>query len=148
MLATIQNLREIARRCLSGEPLQDELARWLGTSLQEFLNQRARTIEDAMGIRSSRGGVPWWMEEAIRKRDRALRALAELHAANQSVNAQARRIYTLATRYAASAWRFDQWLKESPPGYSGTPNEFLWCAFNSGAPMPICERQLRNILAR
>jgi hypothetical protein len=148
MLATIQHLREIAHRCLNGEPLKDDSARWLGTSLEQFLSQRAHTIEDAMGIRSARGGVPWWMEEAIRKRDRALRALAELHGANLTVSAQARRISALATRYAASAWRFDRRLKEPPLGYSGTPNELLWCAFNSGAPMPIGERQLRNILAR
>jgi len=148
MLATIQHLREIAQRCLSGEPLQGESARWLGSSLDKFLNQRAPTIEDAMGIRSSRGGVPWWMEEAIRNRDRALRALAGLYSGNQSVSAQARRIYTLATRYAASAWRFDQRLREPPPSYAGTPSEFLWRAFISGAPMPIGERQLRNILAR
>jgi hypothetical protein len=148
MLATIQHLREIAERCLSGEPLHEDLARWLGTSLDKFLNHQARTIEDAMGIRSSRGGVPWWMEEAIRKRDRVLRGLAELYAANRNVSAQARCIYTLTTRYAASAWRFDRSLSESPPGYTGTPSEYLWRAFNSGAPMPIGERQLRNVLAR
>lgn len=148
MLASIQQLREIAQRCLSGEPLQEELARWLGASLDKFLNQRVPTIEEAMGIRSPRGGIPWWMEEAIRKRDRALRNLAERHADGQSVSAQAHIIYTLAIRYAASGWRFDRRLNNPPPGYTGTPSEFLWRAFNSGAPMPIGERQLRNVLAR
>ena len=75
MATTIQQLHEIAKRCLSGMPLDDGLARWLGASLDRFLNHRARTIEDAMGLRFPRGGVPWWMEEAIRKRDAALREL-------------------------------------------------------------------------
>jgi hypothetical protein len=34
-----------------------------------------------------------------------------------------------------------------PETYEGTPLEFLWRAFKSGAPMPIGERQLRRILA-
>jgi hypothetical protein len=34
-----------------------------------------------------------------------------------------------------------------PPAYAGTPKEFLWQAFQSGAPMPLGERQLRNIVA-
>jgi hypothetical protein len=148
MLASIQQLREIARLCRNGEPLQANLAQWLGSSLDEFLTQRAPTIEDAMGIRSARGGVPWWMEEAIRERDRALRALADGYFADLTVSAQARRIYTLAVRYAASAWRFDQRLDRPPAAYAQAANEHLWHAFRAGAPMPIGERQLRNILAR
>ena len=147
MLAKIRHLREIVQLCQKGEPLEGDLARWLGTTLDDFLNQRARTIEDAMGIRGPRGGVPWWMEEAIRKRDEALRALAKHHIPESSVCAQARRIHTLAVRYAASSWRFDQQLDAVPLRHRNTSSEYLWLAFKSGAPMPIGERQLRNILA-
>ena len=34
-----------------------------------------------------------------------------------------------------------------PPDYADTQKECLWRAFKSGAPMPIGERQLRNVLA-
>jgi hypothetical protein len=33
-----------------------------------------------------------------------------------------------------------------PPRYRGTEREFVWRAFKSGAPMPLGERQLRNIV--
>jgi len=76
MLHNIQQLREIAKTCLSGKPLEPKLARWLGSSLDKYLSQHVRSIDDAMGLHTARGGVPWWMEEAMRKRDQALRKLA------------------------------------------------------------------------
>jgi hypothetical protein len=33
-----------------------------------------------------------------------------------------------------------------PAHYRATPKEYLWRAFKSQAPVPIGERQLRNIL--
>ena len=60
--------------------------------------------------------------------------------------ARAREIWTVASRYAASTWRFDNELEAMPEHYLGTQHEFLWQAFKSGAAMPIGERQLRNIL--
>ncbi|MCH8151005.1 MAG: hypothetical protein IH830_01365, partial [Planctomycetes bacterium] len=74
MLVEINNLREVARRCIAGEPMDDELSRWIGTSLQNFLDRRCDTIEDALGLRAPQGGVPWWMEIAIRTRDAAQKA--------------------------------------------------------------------------
>jgi hypothetical protein len=65
----------------------------------------------------------------------------------QSPSAQAERIWTLATRYAASAWRFDQDLEAMPAHYDGTPKQNLWAAFASGAAMPLGKRQLRSVLA-
>ena len=147
MLRNIEQLREIANTCLNGKPLPPNLARWLGSSLDEYLSQRVRSIEDAMGLRSDRGGVPWWMEEAMRKRDQALRMLAEQFAAHLGSSAQARYIYQLAIRYAASAWRFDRERVTLPQGYAGSVQEYLWLAFTSGAPMPIGERRLRTLLA-
>ena len=147
MLSSIENFREIARRCQSGEPLTDTLSIWLGQSLNAFLNRQCSSIEDAFGLRAPRGGIPWWREEAIRCRDAAIRMLAERHFSDLRRSAQARQIHTLAMRYAASSWRHDRHLKSLPPHYSGKPHEWLWRAFKSRAPMPICERQMRQILA-
>ena len=148
MLSTINNLREIARRCQAGEALDDSLARWLGSSLEQFLVRRYRTIEDALGIRAPRGGIPWWLEEAMRQRDAALRNLADQMFGALSPTAQAKRIYTLAVRYCSSSWRHDSNSELMPLNYRGKSTEWLWRAFKSGAPMPIGERQLRHILAR
>jgi hypothetical protein len=146
MMASIDNLREIVRRCQSGEPLSDNLSLWLGQSLSAFLNRRCSSIEDAFGLRAPRGGVPWWREEAIRRRDKAIRILADRLFADLRPSAQAKQIRTLSIRYATSSWRHDQDLDELPAHYHGKPHEWLWHAFKSGAPMPICERQLRQIL--
>jgi hypothetical protein len=148
MLATIDNLREIARLCRNGQPLGPELSGWLGGSLDQFLQREAPTIEDAFGLRAPRGGVPWWLEEAMRRRDAALRELARTHFPEATPSAQARQIHTLAVRYGASAWLRDRALAEMPQRYRGRANGWRWRAFRAGAPMPICERQLRTILAR
>jgi hypothetical protein len=148
MYATIDKLREISRRCLADEPLSDEQLSWLGRSLTEFLNHRARSVDEAFGLRFARGGVPWWLEEAMRKRDGALRRLAQLHYARLSVTAQARQIHDLSKGYKAAAWQRDKHADIMPAGYAGTEREWLWLAFGSGAPMPISERQLRHVLGR
>ncbi len=146
MLVEINNLREVARRCIAGEPLDDELSRWFGTSLQNFLERRVDTIEDALGLRAPQGGVPWWMEIAIRTRDATLRDLADSFHAERSVSGQAQEIRLRALRYAASAWRFDRERDAMPERYKGTPTEYLWRAFKSGATMPFGVRLLRNVL--
>lgn len=145
-MATIGNLREIARRCRNGEPLNQPLLHWLGAVLDKFLNRRCLTIEDAFGLRAPRGGVPWWLEEAIRCRDTALRELALRYFADVCVARRAKQIHLLAVRYGAAAWRYDRERDAIPARYEGTPGEWLWRAFKSGAPMPIGERQLRSIL--
>ncbi len=58
MLVQINNLREVARRCIAGEPMGDELSNWFGTSLQNFLERRSDTIEDALGLRAPRAACP------------------------------------------------------------------------------------------
>jgi hypothetical protein len=146
-MATIGYLREIAGLCHSGKPLDETLAQWLGAALDQFLRRRCPTIEDALGLRAARGGVPWWLEEAIRCRDGALRELADRHFAGLRVAARARQIHSISARYAAAAWRHDRERDAMPERYQGAPAELLWRAFKSGAPMPVCERQLRNILA-
>ena len=147
MMIVIDDLREIARCCRKGEPMDERLTNWLGTALERFLTQDSRSLEEAMGLRSPQGGVPWHLEEALRHRDAALRQLAACFRDGQSVTAQAKQIHTWSVRYAATAWRFDRNREEMPAPYRGTEKALLWQAFKSGARMPICERHLRNILA-
>lgn len=148
MLIAIDNLREILRRCHTGERLPRPVAAWLARALDEFLSHRRHSLDEALGLKSPKGGVPWWLEEAIRRRDQALRGLARCHFPTLSVSGQAARIRALALRYAASTWRFDRECGSMPERYAGTDKEWLWSAFKSGAPMPICERQLRHVLGR
>jgi hypothetical protein len=143
----VDNLREIARRCLTGDPLSEDLSRWLGESLQKYLDHTCHSIDEALGLHFTRGGIPWWREEAIRRRNAALRELAFRHYGGLSVSAQARQIHLLLVRYAA-CWASDDRARVVPPCYINTRKELLWRAFASGAPMPVCERRLRHILSR
>ena len=146
MLASIQNLREISQLCSTGERLTPELSMWLGTTLNEFLDQRAPSLDDAMGLKYPRGGVPWWAEEAIVKRDRALREMGAECFPEHSRSAKASLIRTLSVRYAATAWLRDRAAEEMPEHYRGEPREYLWRAFKSGAAIPLSDRHLRTIL--
>jgi hypothetical protein len=146
MLNTIERLREISARCRSGQSLDQSDARWLGNSIDRFLTQRSKSIEDALDLRFPRGGVPWWREAAIRERDEALRQLADRHFPDELPSDKAKNVFRLALRYAASGWRWDQHREGMPENYLGTPREFLWRAFKSGATMPIGERRLRTVL--
>ena len=146
VLSTIHLLHEIAQRCLTGEPLKPESARWLGGILDDFLEHRIDSLEDAMGLAQDRGGLPWWLELAIRKRDAALRELAIRFLGTATVRVKARRVRLMAVRYAEACWQADRSFNAVPQRYIGTPNEWLWRAFRSGARMPIGERQLRSIL--
>ena len=148
LFASINNLREILDRCRDGEPLDHDLADWLSQALEGYLTQRFRTLEEALGLIFPRGGIPWWREEAMRKRDAALRQLAENFHGGRSPTSLARVIALSAKRYAATSWRLDCTTADMPECYRGTPKECLWRAFKAGAPMPIGERQLRNVLAR
>ena len=147
MLANIEAIRAIERRCRSQQPLSAEQSLWLGNALSAFLEHRSPSLDSALGLGNPRGGVPWWLEEAIRIRNEALCALARTWFADLSASAQAEQIWTLATRYAASAWRFDQDLEAAPERYHGTPKHHLWTAFSSGAAMPLGKRQLRTVLS-
>ncbi len=148
IFASIDNLREIMSQCFDGKPLDGDLADWLGEAIDGYLTRQFRTLEEALGLIFPRGGIPWWREEATRKRDAALRYLAETFHDELTLGGQDQKIWTEARRYAASAWRFDDDNDAMPVRYAGTPKECLWQAFKSGAQMPIGERQLRNILAQ
>jgi hypothetical protein len=146
MLASINNMRAVTKLCQAKEPLPEMLASWLANSLESFLEQRAESLNDAFGLRNARGGVPWRMEAKMRARDAALRRLAAQHFGELPPSARAARIHQLSVRYAASSWRFDRTHDRMPAGYEGTPHEWLWGAFKSGAAMPLGVRQLRTIL--
>ena len=146
MNSTIQNLRDITQRCRYGELLPPELSAWLGQSLSRFLAHEQPTTDEAFGINRARRGLPWWKEEAMRQRDAALRDLARHLYPTLSVAGQARRIRSLALRYASTAWLRECDAETPPPSSQGTSRHWLWIAFKSGAPMPIGERQLRHVL--
>jgi len=143
MHMTIERLRNLCRRLLAEGDLEFQ---WFGSKLDDFLCHRCRSIEEALGLRFARGGMPWWREEATRQRDAALRALTQLYYPGLRLSVQAKRVYQQAARYAASAWRNDARRDTLPAHYVGTMHEWLWRAFASGAPMPIGERRLRDIL--
>jgi hypothetical protein len=146
--ATLSALRDIARRCLAAEPLTPAQLQLLGVSLARFIERASPSIEDALGLKFPRGGVPWWREEALRTRNAALRELAARCYAGRTVSAQAHQVWLVTSRYAGSAWRFDRERDEMPAAYAGTEKQYVWIAFASRAPMPICERHLRTILGR
>ncbi len=147
MLLIIRNLREIAEHCRKGGVLPADHAQWLADSLNAFLNHGCHSMDEALGLRFARGGVRWWIEEGMRSRDAALRELAARFYPGKSTTAQAVTIRTMARRFAASNWRIDKLRDEMPAHYAGTPKEYLWSAFKSGARMPLGERRLRIILA-
>ena len=147
IFASIDNLREIMACCFDGKPLDDDLADWLGEAIDGFLTRQFCTLDEGFGLIFPRGGIPWWREEANRKRNAALCHLAETFLDELALGMQAQEIWTAARRYAASTWRFDRDNDDMPAHYVGTPKECLWQAFKSSAPMPIGERQLRTILA-
>ena len=148
MLSAIANLRLVAKCCREGQLLERELAHWLSQGLERYLSHRATSLHEALGLRMPKGGVPWWREEAIRNRDAALRQLAAAYHHGLSVTGQAREIERLARRYAATAWRFDREREEMPADYVSRQQQWIWIAFKTGAPMPLGQRQLRQILAR
>lgn len=147
MLPVVERLREISEACQAGEPLDDELAQWLGLCLSRVLDRAAGSFEEAFGLPSGHGGLPWWKELRMRERDAALRDLAESLPADMSLTARAREIHRITSRYAASAWRLDRLHDTMPPQYARTRKELVWRSFRPGAPMPLGERQLRNIIA-
>ena len=146
MTVAITRLREISRRCLAGEALDREQSAWLGSCLKAYFDRSSRTIGAAFDLVFPHGGVPWWREEAIRKRDAALRELAARFLDGHSPYAQARRIAGLVKRYAGTAWPRDRAKPRMPPYYRETPKAYIWIAFASGAAMPLSERYLRKIL--
>ncbi len=142
----VRRLRQLRASCTGERPLDPALARWLGHSIDLYLERKSASLEAALGLARAPGGLAWWRAEALQARDTALRMLAGNHFGSLSPTAQAREIALAARRYGASTWRFDRVLASLPPDCTGTPRGFLFQACRSGAPMPLGERQIRNIL--
>lgn len=147
MLDAINNLRTVAELCRTKQALPEGLADWLADAFHAYLELEAASLNEAFGLRNGRGGVPWHVEDGIRKRDAALRELCERHFQELNLSARAEAIHRVATCYEASSWRFDREREPMPDNYRGTLKEQLWLAFKSGATMPLSTRQLRTILA-
>lgn len=145
-MTSVERLRELMQACRAGKRMDEDLARWFGIRLSRFLDRVHPSLEEALELPTRHGGVPWWKEEQIRRRDAALRALAAALPNDWSISARAREINRLAVRYAGGAWRRDRLGDTMPSWYAGNEKEHIWQAFRAGAPMPLGERQLRNIL--
>ena len=146
MLTTIQALSEIRLCCEEQRAIPEDLQPWLGDAIGKFLDKNCCDLDEAFGLRRERGGVPWWLERGIRERDKALREFAVTQFGSQEISAQARLIEEMARRYETTSWTRDAAKSTMPRHYSGTPRQYLWRAFRSGARMPISARHLRNIL--
>src|SRR5438477_9410029 len=147
-MSAVARLREFVRMTRDGDPIDQSLQSWMSDCIDMTLQRRCRTFDDAFGLRGPRGGIPWWLEEAIRLRDHALRELASSFLMDQPTSQQARWIRLASVRYAGTAWRHDRTMSAMPERYGNKPRQWLWAAFKSGAPMPLCERQLRAVLAQ
>lgn len=129
------------------QPLPEDLRAWAAGSITRFLEHDCDTLNEAFGICQGHGGIPWWRERAIRTRDEAIRELAARHLSCDKPSAMAREVQKLTERYAGTAWPRDRQRDEMPAKYHGTPKQYLWIAFKSGAKMPLSDRHLRNLLA-
>ena len=147
MPTAIDRFRDISRLCAAGAPLPADLRAWLNGGIERFLERQAPDLDRAFGLILGQGGVPWWREEAIRRRDAELRRYAALAHPLGGVTQRARAVARALHRYAAGAWRFEREAAEMPAHHAGRAEAHLWRAFKSGAAMPLGERQLRTILA-
>ena len=111
-------------------------------------NELALWLERALGVAGARRGVGpgGGLDAAAEARDAILRALAQRFYPCVPVSTQASRIHALAETYAFVAWPRDRERTQIPARYRNTPEEYLWAAFKSGAPMPLPRRDLRRIL--
>jgi hypothetical protein len=143
-ICRLRTLRAVLREEAA---LDDQTAEWAWTGLSRFLDRRSATLDEAFELKAPPGGVPWWREEAIRERDEALRAIATIECAAASASQRARRVDALVRRYALGSWPVDAAAGVMPEGYRGSAREHLWRAFQSGAPLPLGDRQMRTILS-
>ena len=105
-------------------------------------------LERALGVAGARRGLDprGWPDAASEARDAVLRALAQRFYPCVPVSTQAARIHALAETYGFASWPRDRERTQIPARYRNTPEEYLWAAFKSGAPMPLSQRELRRIL--
>ena len=56
------------------------------------------------------------------------------------------KIADMSARYEVTRWRSDAVNTHMPDNYAGTPRQYLFAAFRSGARMPLSRRHLRSVL--
>ena len=100
MPTTIDRLRDLSTHCRRGEPLPPDLAGWLAAGIERFLGREAKDLDGALGLIQAQGGIPWWREDAIRRRDQALRRLWQSACPGAGITARARRVAELLKRGA------------------------------------------------
>lgn len=143
----IQALDQLHKVCEDGEPIPEDLRNWLAQSLEVFLENNCKSLNEAFGLQQEHGGIPWWRERAIRLRDQALRDMARVHFPEGTVSSRAKEIANQSERYAAINWPRDRDVKDMPSRYTDRPLHYIWLAFKSGAKMPVSQRHLRTLLA-
>ncbi len=143
-LTSIRKLRAIVAILEAGNG--DE--RWLAACVREYLESASRgaTLDACLGLAAMPGEVSWWTDEAAEARDGAIRELAKHFFSGRRPGTQAREIERLSLRYATASWRFDRDRDTMPERYCGTATAHLWCAYKSGAAMPLQRRQIETIL--
>lgn len=146
MLKNIERLECIRSYCAAGEPMPSELSTWLSDAIERFIALECRNLEEAFEIHRYRGGVPWWRERALYRRDCELNQLYRRFFACLPVGSAAKEIHTLSARYETTVWPRDRKQPEMPAHYAGTPKAHLWKAFRSGAKMPLSRRRLTTLL--
>ena len=143
----IQALDQLHKLCAENQPIPNDLRCWLAQSLEGFLENNFKTLNEAFGIIQDHGGIPWWRERAIRLRDEALREMARIHFPEGSVTTRAKAIAQQSERYATTNWPRDRQNEEMPSRYVEAPLHYIWLAFKSGAKMPVSQRHLRTLLS-
>jgi hypothetical protein len=146
MLDSIEALSKVRQSCIADTPIPREIQLWLAGSIGRYLDHLTSDLDDAFGLNTGRGGVPWWLVRGIQERDTALRKLAAMYLPDLQIPTQARKIEMLSRRFASCNWQRDKDQKQMPKFYQGTYRECLWIAFQSGARMPLSERHIRNVL--
>jgi len=150
MVPQFKDPLEPADRLPASAALPAELALWLQRSLGTVAE---RGVAERGGADAAPATPPAelpWPGNAesarIALRNAVLRALAHRFFTGVPVSIQAGLIGVRAERFEFAQWPRDRKRGHLPAGYRDTPDEFLWAAFKSGAPMPLDKRSLRRIL--
>jgi hypothetical protein len=131
-----------------GAALPEELLIWLARVLGAKDHRRAANEGAAPGLAGAlpADGAAAHIAARHAARNAVLRALAQRFFPGVPVSIQAALIAVRAERYAQAQWPRYRDRARIPARDRHTPDEYLWAAFKSGAPMPLGKRDLRRIL--
>jgi hypothetical protein len=125
----IERLRGISARILVGD---DPDAEWFAEALARYEAgaPHGEQLDDSFGLK----GSGWWLAEARRRRDDAIRGISrDFFAGEPSDRKRAIKIASAIRRYRASAWRQDKGELAPPSHYRGTLHERLFIVCKLGA---------------